>query len=281
MMRFTAPPMNPAFEAKVRAERDRIRSAIAAGRRPKIDKKLWSDFKADFSGAQHGRCGYCEVAVIAGFPGDVEHYRPKNALTEFGPDYEKEQGRETKDLAKVRGRSPSVRWEYGYWWLAYVWNNYLLSCDACNRVWKGNLFPIRQPPPRSGPPIEGTAGEVPLLLNPFGALDPAKHLQFNKDGSVEPRRSSVFGRETIRTCGLHRQGLTILRRRAAEDAFAAVIIARKQARRGVAAEKNKGFQSLHRMGQADAYFPGVVRAIIYQQLGPQVTWELLDGLFGD
>jgi hypothetical protein len=118
------------------------------------------------------------------------------------------------------------------------------------------------------------------LLNPFGSRDPAKHLQFNRDGSVEPRNNSPFGRETIRTCGLHRQALTSLRRRSAEDAFAAVVDARKHALDGFAPEDNPGFRSLHRMGQGDGYFPGVVRAIIYQQLRP-LTWRHLDDLFGE
>jgi hypothetical protein len=34
------------------------------------------------------------------------------------------------------------------------------------------------------------------------------------------------------------------------------------------------------MGLDDAYVPGVVRAIIYQQLRP-LTWSILDDLFGD
>lgn len=280
MMRYKAPPMNPSFEAKVQAERDKVRRAIEAGKRHKIDKKLWSDFKADFSAVQHERCGYCELPVIAGHSGDVEHYRPKNELSEFGPDAEREEGKETKHLATIRGRYPSRRWSPGYWWLAYEWDNYLLACAVCNQVWKGNLFPIRQPPHRSGPPTEGVPGEIPLLLHPYGRRDPAKHLQFNKDGSVEPRNNSVYGRETIRTCGLHRLGLRNYRRRAAADAFAAVIEARKEDRDGVAPEKNEGYRSLHRMGQPDAYFPGVVRAIIYQQLRP-TTWERLDELFGE
>jgi hypothetical protein len=42
-----------------------------------------------------------------------------------------------------------------------------------------------------------------------------------------------------------------------------------------------GFQSLHRMGNAEAqYFPGVAHAIIFQQLGP-LTWELLDEFSGE
>jgi hypothetical protein len=280
MMRITSPPINPAFEARATRVREEIRGKIASGTIPKITKELWGDFKADFSAAQHERCGYCEVPVIAGQNGDVEHYRPKNELTEFGPDREHEEGREHRHLAKVRGRSPSRRWAPGYWWLAYDWNNYLLSCVVCNQIWKKNLFPIRQPPLRSGPPTEGNPGEIPLLLNPYGSRDPAAHLQFNRDGTVEPRNSSVFGRETISTCGLHRLALTSYRRPAARDTFAAVNDARFQHRNGVAPANNSGYRDLHRMGLDDAYVPGVVRAIIYQQLRP-LTWSILDDLFGD
>jgi hypothetical protein len=40
--------------------------------------------------------------------GDVEHYRPKSI----------------------------------YWWLAYCYDNYLVSCQICNEVFKRDKFPI-------------------------------------------------------------------------------------------------------------------------------------------
>jgi hypothetical protein len=278
MMRFKAPAKNQDFEPKVAAEREKVRRAIERGEQPKIDNALWREFKADFSGAQRGRCGYCEISVIAGQHGDVEHYAPKNALMEFGPNPEAEEGIETPNLAKLEGRSPSKRWPAGYWWLAYDWSNYLLACEVCNSVWKGNLFPVRQPPARQAPPAENGGAEVPLLLTPFGSRDPARHLVFNADGSVEPRNGSPFGRETIRTCGLRRQALVKERRYAAENAFAAVVEARRAAANGIPPENNQGLRDLHRMGAEDAYFPGMVRAIILQQLGP-LTWSHLNLLF--
>lgn len=56
----------------------------------------------------YGKCAYCETFYSAAQPMDVEHYRPKGAVSE---DSEHE----------------------GYWWLAMKWDNLLPSCIDCNR----------------------------------------------------------------------------------------------------------------------------------------------------
>lgn len=59
--------------------------------------------------AMHGRvCAYCQCHLPHNDPGDVEHFRPKAH----------------------------------YWWLAYEFINYLLSCAACNRNRKKEKFPL-------------------------------------------------------------------------------------------------------------------------------------------
>lgn len=59
--------------------------------------------------AMHGRvCAYCQCHLPHNDPGDVEHFRPKSR----------------------------------YWWLAYDFVNYLLSCAACNRNRKKEKFPL-------------------------------------------------------------------------------------------------------------------------------------------
>lgn len=59
--------------------------------------------------AMHGRvCAYCQCHLPHNDPGDVEHFRPKSR----------------------------------YWWLAYEFVNYLLSCAACNRNRKKEKFPL-------------------------------------------------------------------------------------------------------------------------------------------
>ena len=280
MLWLKPPPENPNFEqrkAKLVAD---VEKAIADGKNPKIDKALWSDFKVEFSAQQHGRCGYCELGVVVGHYGDVEHYAPKNEVSQFA-NGTAEEGTETAYVATLSGRNPSERWTPGYYWLAYQWSNYLLACTVCNSVWKGTLFPVKQPPARLRPRTIGDLEENCLLLNPYGKRDPARHLRFNLDGSVEPRNGSAYGRETIRTCGLNRIALRAARRPTCRRAVQALAEALDEMHDNVLLDNNEGLQDLHRMGSDgdDAEFPGVVRAIIIDQLAP-MTWEALDELFG-
>ncbi len=277
MMRYARPLPASTFEARVQAERAKVRAAITAGQVPKIEKALWQDFKDDFSAQQHGRCGYCEINVMVGHFGDVEHFAPKNEVAEFHVG--DNEGSEVEHLASLKGRSPSLKINPGYWWLAYEWDNYLLSCMICNQTWKNSLFPVKHPPPRAGAPLETDAESI-LLLNPFGSRDPARHLRFDINGFVSPRNGSIHGRETIRTCGLNRLALINARQPVAERAFAAVVDAQRAELDGVAPADNEGLQNLHRWGQdvETAVHPGMVRAIILAELEP-LTWNLLDELF--
>jgi uncharacterized protein (TIGR02646 family) len=65
--------------------------------------------------AMHGRvCAYCLSELTRGDRGDVEHFRPKKL----------------------------------YFWLAYAFENYLLSCARCNRICKRDHFPLAPPAAR-------------------------------------------------------------------------------------------------------------------------------------
>ena len=68
--------------------------------------------------AQGRVCAYCGCHLPRNDRGDVDHFRPKRRL----PD------------------DPS---HGGYWWLAYVFENYLLSCSTCNSIYKRSQFPLR------------------------------------------------------------------------------------------------------------------------------------------
>lgn len=101
--------------------------------------------KPDVRGAlcamQGWACAYCQAPLRRGDRGDVDHFRPKAGEIEHGHD--------------------------GYWWLAYDFENYLLSCRACNAERKGARFPI-------GPGCRACrhrqrgnlSAEVRLLANP-------------------------------------------------------------------------------------------------------------------
>jgi len=76
----------------------------------------WRDTKDQLLIETHNKCAYCESDITTVSYGDVEHYRPKSV----------------------------------YWWLAYVYDNYLASCAICNQRFKGKKFeflgPVSPPP---------------------------------------------------------------------------------------------------------------------------------------
>jgi len=103
---------------------------------------------------QYNKCAYCERYRNGDF-GDVEHFRPKNGY---------------QQSSKTPINKP------GYYWLAYDWDNMLLSCSECNRVFKKNLFPLRDERKR-GVSCRNIEDEEPLLINPVSD-NPAQYICF-------------------------------------------------------------------------------------------------------
>jgi hypothetical protein len=68
----------------------------------------WQPTKKQLQKESGGKCAYCEASTTESMHGDVEHYRPKSK----------------------------------YWWLAYVYDNYLASCQLCNQKFKVQNFEI-------------------------------------------------------------------------------------------------------------------------------------------
>jgi hypothetical protein len=270
MMRFERPPEPDDFEGKVEKMRAKVR---ANPHDPALKfSALWSSFKPFFSKAQNGRCGYCDGPVTGFQYGDVEHYAPKSEVAVLEAD-EATWGKEAANSSNVEGRKPRRLSESGYWWLAYKWSNYLLSCGTCNQAWKGTIFPVREPPGRTIPPDE-LVREVALLLNPFEGPHPAKHLRFNADGSVEPWKNSRRGLETIKTVGLDRPSIRMFRRGPVSDAREAIReLAEAKAADDEAAQK-RAVRDLVRLGEADRSFAGCVRAVAEQELG--LSWKEIE-----
>ncbi len=140
---------------------------------------------------QHYKCAYCEF-VEQDKRNDVEHFRPKTKAD----------------------RAPGSQETYGYWWLAFTWDNLLFVCRNCNQLpHKGIRFPLdrgstalveKQVPP---------GNERPLLLDP-SVDDGVKHIEFKltTHGTAQhwmpvARGGDKRGAESIRVCGLDRPGL--------------------------------------------------------------------------
>jgi uncharacterized protein (TIGR02646 family) len=143
------------------------------------------------------KCAYCEAPAPASTSWDVEHYRPKGRVSE-------------------RADHP------GYYWLTYVWENLLLSCELCNRrrkdrpTWeqaepgttsgKGDRFPLADEATRAMHPGADLAAEARLLLDPTQD-DPEEQLTFNLTGHALAREGSPMGSTSIDVYHLNRRRL--------------------------------------------------------------------------
>jgi hypothetical protein len=111
------PTLTSGAGARQRAEDQRRRA-----QNPNAPLEFPAHWKAvDVRGAllaMHGWvCAFCERELGQDRRGDVEHFRPKSAAKEAT--------------------------HKGYWWLAYEFENYLLSCITCNSSHKRTLFPLQ------------------------------------------------------------------------------------------------------------------------------------------
>lgn len=243
---------------------------------PEFDDAFWGGLKKYFMKAQYKKCGYCEVR-LSDF-GDVEHYRPKSEIQELVAE-----GGELDHLRNVRGRKNPAITERGYWWLAYEWDNYLVSCSLCNRSYKSALFPVAtQRLPREHPKFkaidpqrEHVATEGPLLINPFEkGIDVYDHFEYNDIGMIKPRNNSPRGLETIRVCGLHRMSLIEQRLEKVESTHELCndLMTAGDDRRLLASSA----VNLYISGHETSHFAGMVRIVFRDRTG--LKWNELEAL---
>lgn len=194
------------------------------------------------------KCAYCEAPAPAAMSWDVEHYRPKGRVSE-------------------RADHP------GYYWLAYVWENLLLSCELCNRrrkdrpTWehaeagttsgKADRFPLADESTRAMDPSGDLAGEARLLLDPTQD-DPEEHLAFGLTGHVVARQGSAMGRTSIDVYHLNRRRLRSWRQ--AQVRLALALIDRL-ARDGSHSLPEAVALVTEAMGESSLPWAGAVRAI--------------------
>lgn len=133
---------------------------------------------------QNGKCGFCESNILSISSGDVEHFRPKGGY---------HQNKNDEKLSKP-----------GYYWLAYEWNNFILSCERCNRIHKKNYFPLLRSENRCKNHNHHISQERsyfvnPLTENPKNLIGFREYIAYGKD-----RRNR--GKTTIKYLGLNRSG---------------------------------------------------------------------------
>jgi hypothetical protein len=137
--------------------------------------------------AQFEKCCYCEGKFRAHVAGDVEHYRPKGAVS-----------------VGAKKLYP------GYYWLAYTPANLYFACPHCNAYRKGSQFPLNSEASRARNHHDSLAREKPLLLDPAGPRDPRRHIRFDND---IPIGRTEAGRTAITILRLNREPLNEQRRK--------------------------------------------------------------------
>lgn len=114
------------------------------------NNRLWSEFKPILIKFYGEKCWYSECTLEGSF-GDVDHFRPKN--------------KSTNECRKIILAD-------GYWWLAYDYLNYRLSCEKCNRSFDGggknDIFPLKT---GTLPALNPNSNDENILLDPCSLVD--------------------------------------------------------------------------------------------------------------
>jgi hypothetical protein len=152
------------------------------GRFPKRKYYSASPVKDLLVKLHRSKCCYCEKRFSRSNL-HVEHFRPKSGV------------RQT--LNQKKDELP------GYYWLAYRWDNLLLSCHDCNSRCKGTRFPLANPRKRARSHHDDIGRERPLFVDPVGQ-EPRDHIRFDGDA---PEGLTPQGRMTIDGIGLRRNAL--------------------------------------------------------------------------
>lgn len=166
------------------------------------------------------KCCYCEASLDRQH-GDIEHFRPKQMVTDENHKKQKAQiGTESIDHP-------------GYFWLAYDINNLLLSCAICNQPSKSkdssckccsgpngkwNRFPLANPEQRGRPFDYEVKDEDLLLIDPLDEeINIADHLELASDGRL--RAKTAKGETTICVFDLNSANLIKWRWEAKREGF--------------------------------------------------------------
>lgn len=153
---------------------------------------LWSEIKDIYIDVQSSKCVFCEQQLEGRITQDVEHFRPKAAVSHWKPP------QDLVDAGIVIAQSDDGDDELGYRFLAYHPLNYAAACKNCNSVFKRNFFPVakKRKTEAKKPPTE--SAERPYLIYPIGvdADDPEDLIDFI--GCV-PKPTKATGYERFRS----------------------------------------------------------------------------------
>lgn len=214
-VKFSPPANDPqwnAWIAEAEAETDKNNRLARKNKRVTYKAQLYKKMRQVIFDGFYGKCAYCEAKFILTETGDVEHYRPKGAVTD-------EEDR--RIMIARRGKRPIAH--PGYYWLAYDWHNLLPSCSLCNRpsrprgglrIGKGMRFPVLPSPELKYGHARCPSDlpkELPVFIHPVFE-DPLKHFSFDAQTGLLIDKTPR-GKMCIDLLGLNREGLAKERRK--------------------------------------------------------------------
>ncbi len=270
MIQFTRPAEAPGFKATVRKHQDSIAKTARTKKRLVWDgREVWKQYKAEFSKAQHRKCGYCESKTAASQDGDVEHLAPKGEVWALPADPKKWGVEAEAGLARLKPKSREriVISERGYWYLAYTWSNYLFACSVCNSKYKLSYYPLNPSPRKNWRPSKRSRKHKPELLDCFDEPAPWRHFSYDvTTGTIVWKTSK--GLATIATCGLFRETLR-------QDRLEAIQVAERFCR-WIADDPKEvhAWLTLAEIGGEDRAFAGAVRGVAEDLL--DLPWEVIE-----
>lgn len=208
------------------------------------------------------KCVWCEQLRDLRRELDVEHYRPKARVTEW------------EGTPPIVSDEPPAEKSVGagYWWLAFAWSNYALSCKTCNQGWKRNLFPVQGLRALCVEGVEQT--EAPLLLDPASAFETRDHFRWLVDGIMEP--VSAEGYATIVACGLNRRPLQVRRGKVLRETSSTLRDLRCALMASRTSDARSALQRLGELGSRSREFTGMVRWAVETFVG--YRWDEIEGL---
>lgn len=204
------------WQAQCEAEQQLHNEAIQRGDESKVKKRIYkgkdynikSEVYMNIDGPFHGKCAYCESYIASDQDGGIEHFRPKNAVSD-------------EDFKPVKIERDGETIDHpGYYWLCYKYTNFLPTCILCNeKRWHGDKLIGKY----TRFPVKGDYAirpgeednEEPLLLNPV-FVDPEEHLELQETGIFNA--CTEEGQMCIDIFGLNiREALVEGRRKAFKD----------------------------------------------------------------
>jgi uncharacterized protein (TIGR02646 family) len=229
---------------KAQQARDKLERLAQAGQTQlTINSSLYGakGVKQTLMEMQHDKCCFCESKITHIAYGDVEHFRPKKAVLE----------------------DDGHRRQPGYYWLAYTWENLLLSCEICNRRHKRDRFPIEGK--RARRPEDALDQERPLFIDPAGPDDPETLITFTERGRAVAVDSNRHGETTIKALNLNRDPLEEKRRKHLQFLRGWLTVKQLAERLQDKSEWASAIQQLEQCARADAEYAGLTRSFLGKQ----------------